>query len=132
MNTKAYTIVLGASENPERYANKAIKLLLKHDQPIIAIGNKSGRVEDIEFINTDLDQIIRRFDSSVTEKADTVTLYLGPTNQEVYYGFILALRPRRIIFNPGTENKALVQLAEAQGIVCEDSCTLVLLNLGEY
>ena len=63
---------------------------------------------------------------------DTVTLYLGPAAQEAYYNAILDLKPRRIIFNPGTENPILNQLAIQKGIETIDACTLVMLKTGQY
>ena len=63
---------------------------------------------------------------------DTVTLYLNPKAQQDYYDYILSLKPRRVIFNPGTENSEFRKLAEAHGIQCEEACTLVLLNTNQY
>jgi predicted CoA-binding protein len=66
------------------------------------------------------------------ENVDTVTLYLNPTRQEPYYDYILGLKPRRIIFNPGTENPELEMLASEAGIECMEACTLVMLSTGQY
>ena len=63
---------------------------------------------------------------------DTVTLYLNPKRQVELYDYILGLKPKRIIFNPGTENIELVELATAQGIETEIACTLVMLSVGNY
>ncbi|TNE56910.1 MAG: CoA-binding protein, partial [Bacteroidetes bacterium] len=63
---------------------------------------------------------------------DTVTLYVGPQRQVPYYEYILSLHPKRIIFNPGTENPELEALAEAQGIEVVEGCTLVMLSIGGY
>ena len=116
------TLVIGASENEDRYSNMAIKLLIKYGHDVVAIGNRKGTVDNvnIETEKKDLDDI------------DTVTLYLNPKLQVQYYEYILSLKPRRIIFNPGTENLDLKQLAEAKGIITEDACTLVILRLGKY
>ena len=116
------TLVIGASENEERYSNMAMKLLTKYGHEVIAIGNRKGKVEGIN-IETEKQPF---------EDVDTVTLYLNPTLQEQYYDYILGLNPKRILFNPGTENIRLKELAEAQGIITEDACTLVLLRLGQY
>jgi uncharacterized protein len=116
------TLVIGASENEERYSNMAMKLLTKYGHHVVAIGNRKGKVDDIS-IETE---------KSHFEDIDTVTLYLNPKLQEQYYDYILNLKPNRIIFNPGTENVELKELAEAQGINTEDACTLVLLRLGQY
>lgn len=116
------TLVIGASENEERYSNMAIKLLTKYGHNVIAIGNRKGTVDEV-IIETEKLQF---------NDVDTVTLYLNPKLQEQYYDYILSLNPQRILFNPGTENIILKELAEAQGITTEDACTLVLLRLGQY
>lgn len=121
METKK-TLVIGASENPARYSNMAIKKLLAHLQPVVALGNKPGIVGTAT-IETE---------KKPFEKIDTVTLYLNPARQQEYYNYIFSLNPRRIIFNPGTENDELAQLAEKKGIATQEACTLVLLSTGQY
>ena len=116
------TLVIGASEKEERYSNIAIKLLTKYGHDVVAIGNRKGQVEDT----------IIETEKKPFKKVDTVTLYLNPKLQIEYYNYILSLQPERILFNPGTENIVLKELAEAQGIITEDACTLVLLRLGQY
>lgn len=116
------TLVIGASENQDRYSNMAMKLLTRYGHQVVAIGNRKGKVDNID-IETE---------KSHFEDIDTVTLYLNAKLQEQYYDYILKLKPKRIIFNPGTENVELKELAEAQGINTEDACTLVLLRLGQY
>jgi len=117
-----YTLVLGASENVERYSNMAVKLLQHFNHPVIAVGNKIGKINDIT---------IQKGEPTITG-IDTITLYLNPTNQQPYYNYILALNPKRIIFNPGTENHELQALAQAKGIQTQEACTLVLLRTGQY
>lgn len=121
MKTKK-TLVIGASENPARYSNLAIKKLLAHQQPVEALGNKAGLVSTIT-INTE---------KKIFENIDTVTLYLNPARQREYYDYIFSLNPRRIIFNPGAENEELSELAEKKGIISQEACTLVLLSTGQY
>lgn len=116
------TLVLGASENPERYSNKAILRLRSKGHSVVAIGRRKGQVDDVP-IGTDQEPVA---------DIDTVTLYLNPTNQKPYYDYILSLHPKRIIFNPGTENPELEQLAEENGIYTQEACTLVLLGTGQY
>jgi uncharacterized protein len=116
------TIVLGASSNPSRYSNIAIGRLLEAGHPVIAIGNKSGEAHGLAISTSTLP----------VENTDTVTLYLNPTHQQQYYNYLLSLKPKRIIFNPGTENAELQTLAEKSGIQCENACTLVLLATGQY
>lgn len=116
------TLVLGASDKPDRYAYKAIMSLRNHDHEVIAFGRKSGVVADVEF----------ETEWNPTWEVDTVTLYLNPSNQEPYLDKILALKPKRVIFNPGTENPAFIQQLQKNGIHPEIACTLVMLSIGNY
>jgi len=116
------TLVIGASENPERYSNKAIRSLLNHNQQVVAIGLRPGVVSGVTFDS----------EKKVFEGIDTVTLYVGPQNQPGYYDYILSLKPRRVIFNPGTENQEFIDKLEAAHIYAEVACTLVLLLTGQF
>lgn len=116
---KETTLVLGASPNPDRHAYKAVERLRAQDYPVIAVGKRPGRVAGVE-IQTEW---------PAPGTVDTVTLYVGPQSQPPFYDALLRLRPRRVIFNPGTENPELLRLAEASGIATEQACTLVLLAL---
>lgn len=116
------TLVLGASENPSRYSYLAIRKLVNHQHPVVAIGKKKGKVGEVA-IETDHLPI---------SDVDTVTLYLNPRNQQEYYDYILSLQPSRIIFNPGTENEELEQMAKQNGIETVEGCTLVMLSIGNY
>ncbi|MCS3799976.1 CoA-binding protein [Niastella sp. OAS944] len=116
------TLVLGASENPSRYSFLAINSLRKHQHAVAAIGRKNGRVLDVDITT----------EKKPLETVDTVTLYLNPTHQKEYYDYILSLRPKRIIFNPGTENAELYDLAKSNGIQPLEACTLVMLSTGQY
>ncbi|MBC8005490.1 MAG: CoA-binding protein [Verrucomicrobia bacterium] len=116
------TLVIGASENPERYSNKAIKALLANNQEVVALGLKKGSVQGVPF-HTEKEQF---------EDIDTVTLYIGPQNQPDYYSYIIGLKPRRVIFNPGTENPVFISQLKDAGIYSEIACTLVLLATGQY
>jgi len=120
MNKK--TLVLGASLKPERYSNFAINNLVDKKHEVLAIGNKAGTVRNIP-VSTELIN---------AHNIDTVTLYLNPENQKPYYDYILSLHPRRIIFNPGTENEELEQLAQKAGIEVVEACTLVMLRTGVF
>lgn len=116
------TLVLGASQKPERYSYLAIRSLRKHQIEVVAIGARKGIVEDVE-IQTELKDF---------EDIHTVTLYLSPKNQIPYYSYIISLNPKRIIFNPGTENPELEKLARKNGIDVVEGCTLVMLSNGTY
>lgn len=116
------TLVIGASENPARYSNMAVKKLTAHKHPVIALGKRAGKIGDI-IIETEHKDF---------QNIDTVTLYLNPQRQQEYYDYILSLHPKRIIFNPGTENDELYSLARLNGIHTEEACTLVMLSTNQY
>ena len=116
------TLVLGASEKPERYSNMAIRTLVENGHTVYAIGNKTGHVGTVPISTAHLP----------LENLHTVTMYLGDRNQTPYYEYILGLHPKRIIFNPGAENEELMHLAEQQGIDVWEACTLVMLRTGQY
>lgn len=114
--------MLGASDNPARYSFLALQKLRKAGHEVIGIGKKEAKVGDIAV----------RAAMQPLKDVHTVTLYLNPVNQRQYYDYILALHPKRIIFNPGAENSELQQLAESRGIATMNACTLVLLSTGQY
>jgi len=119
---KNKTMVLGASENPERYSNKAILRLREKGHDVVAIGKKAGKVAGVEIQTQQV----------ASDDIDTVTLYLNPMHQQVYYDYIVSLKPRRIIFNPGAENEDLERIAATAGIDVLEACTLVMLGTGQY
>lgn len=119
---KRKTVVLGASTNPQRYSFVATNRLIAHGEEVIPIGIREGAISGLP-IRTDQPQI---------EGVDTITLYLNPLRQQAYYDYILGLTPRRIIFNPGTENPELIALAKSKGIETKVACTLVLLATDVY
>ncbi|MFB9052967.1 CoA-binding protein [Formosa undariae] len=120
MNKK--TLVIGASLNPSRYSNVAIKRLVGANQDTVAFGLKEGTVSGVS-IDTELLEY---------KDLDTVTLYLNPKRQTQYYDYIIGLNPKRVIFNPGTENPELYSLLKERGIDYEVACTLVLLSTNQY
>lgn len=122
MENKKHTLVLGASDNPSRYSYLAVNRLRAKGHPVSAIGRKKTRVADVEVADAKSD----------LKNIDTVTLYLNPANQQPYYDYILSLAPKRIIFNPGTENPELEKMAEEKGIKTMEACTLVLLSTGQF
>ena len=116
------TLVLGASDNPARYSFLALQRLRNHGHTVVAIGRKATKVGDVPVETAKVP----------FEDVDTVTLYLNPKHQEEYYDYILSLDPKRIIFNPGTENDELVRKAKAKGIKTQEACTLVMLSTNQY
>lgn len=121
MNPKK-TLVLGASDNPSRYSYLAIKKLRNYNHPVVAIGRKNTKVDDV---------IIEK-EKTPHHDIDTITLYLNQTHQREYYDYILSVKPKRIIFNPGAENDELATLAEKNGIQPIEACTLVMLSTNQY
>ena len=122
MKSNKKTLVLGASDNPERYSFRAAHMLKNHGHEVVPVGIRKGTVAGMD-IHTDRPQ---------PTDIDTITLYVGPRNQPVWYDYILDLQPKRILFNPGTENPELQRLAQQRGILTEEACTLVLLSIGQY
>ena len=116
------TLVLGASLKPNRYSNLAINNLRNHNHEVVAFGLREGTVYDVD-IDTEL--ILYR-------DIDTVTLYLNPKRQNAYYNYIIDLKPKRVIFNPGTENPEFYSILKENNIDFEVACTLVLLSTGQY
>ncbi len=116
------TLVIGASENEERYSNKAIRKLRAHHHEVYAIGLKQGQVLDVP-IEKEWAQY---------KHIDTITLYIGSQHQATYIPYLLSLQPKRLIFNPGTENVVFFEQAIAAGIHCLEACTLVMLSTNQY
>ncbi len=116
------TLVIGASLKGHRYSNIAIKRLVTKGHNVMAIGLREGKVAGVEIVDEKLN----------FKNIDTVTLYLNPSRQAIYYEYILSLNPQRVIFNPGTENPAFVELLRKQDIHAEVACTLVLLSTDQY
>jgi len=116
------TVVLGATDNPSRFAYRAVHKLKQYGHQVVPVGIRKGDVAGLK-IETEKNPV---------ENVDTVTLYVGPQNQPSWYDYILSLKPNRIIFNPGTENPELEKKAAEQNIKTLHHCTLVMLAVGEY
>jgi uncharacterized protein len=116
------TLVIGASENPSRYSNLAVKKLLDNNFPVVCFGKKAGAINDIE-INTTLPKGV---------DVHTITLYINQDHQESMIDDLINLKPKRIIFNPGTENMKFEKIAKEQGIEVLEACTLVMMSANTY
>lgn len=116
------TLVLGASTKPDRYAFKAINMLVEKGHSVLAIGQNSGEVAGIKI----------QTKAIPLKNIDTITLYLNPLRQRDYYNYIIEAKPKRVVFNPGTENPEFYQLLELNDIKSEVACTLVLLSTNQY
>jgi predicted CoA-binding protein len=123
MSKEKATLVIGASTNPDRYSYKAIRSLVANNHIVKAYGLRKGEVDGVVFETQKIP----------FENIDTVTLYVGPQNQGDLINYIIEeIQPRRIIFNPGTENPDFISKAKKAGIFCEVACTLVLLSTDQY
>ncbi len=116
------TLVIGASPNSSRYSYKAVRLLKRYKHEVIPLGIRKGAIESEEII----------LGRPHFEDIHTVTLYVGPERQKDYYDYIFSLNPKRIIFNPGTENTEFINVAEEKNIETVMNCTLVMLNSGLF
>jgi uncharacterized protein len=118
------TVIIGATTNPGRYAFLAARMLTSYNHEIVPVGIKEGEVFGKEILDI--------FEKPEIKDVDTVTLYIGPQRQPEYYNYILGLKPKRIIFNPGTENDEFEKMAEEKGVEALEACTLVMLRSGQY
>ena len=125
---KRKVLVLGASEKEERYSNMAIKSLLRNGFSVVAMGNREGETQGVQ-IHKEIGDVQNEI---ANEELDTLTLYLGPKNQSQLPELIKELNPKRIIFNPGTENSEMYKFLNELKIPYEEACTLVLLNIKEF
>ncbi len=116
------TVVIGASAKTDRYSNRAVRMLHKYGHDVIALGFEHAIID-----NTTIET-----DWKVYENIDTVTLYVNPLRQKEYYNYIFSLKPKRVIFNPGTENAELEQLCFDNNIQPIEACTLVMLSTGQF
>ena len=116
-------VIVGASNNPERYSHRTLLLLRKHGHEVVPVHPKLAEIEGAPVI-ADL--------GLITGPVDTVTLYVGMAISSGLTEKLVALKPRRVIFNPGAENAVLAKALQKAGIACEEACTLVLLNTGRF
>ena len=117
------TLVVGASLKKERYSNKALHMLKEYGHEVIGVHPARDEIDGIP---------CTRSLEAVDRKIHTVTLYVGAKRSETMQDAIIALRPHRVIFNPGAENESLKSGLEHEGILCEEACTLVLLKTGQF
>lgn len=116
------TVVIGASDNPSRFSYKAVHQLKSYGHEVVPVGIRKGEVAGLPI----------EIDKPGISEVDTVTMYVGPQNQPSWYDYILSLQPKRIIFNPGTENYEFEKKAKEQNIETLHACTLVMLSVGNY
>jgi predicted CoA-binding protein len=120
--TREKTLIIGATTNPDRYSNLVIHRLRAKGYPVLAIGNKSGSVAGVEILNEKIPM----------KNIHTVSLYLNAQKQPEYYDYIISLNPKRVIFNPGTENPEFCDILLEKGIEVDVACSIVLLASNQY
>jgi predicted CoA-binding protein len=118
------TVIIGATTDRSRYAYLAASMLTNYNHEIVPVGIKKGEVFGTPILNI--------FEKPAIKDVHTITLYIGPQRQPEWYDYLISLKPKRIIFNPGTENDTLEQLAEENGIEAVQGCTLVMLRSLQY
>ncbi|HEX8515814.1 MAG TPA: CoA-binding protein [Bacteroidia bacterium] len=116
------TVVIGASENPQRYAYKATIALKNNGHPVVPVGLREGVISGVKILK----------DKPPIDNVDTVSLYVGRQNQAFWMDYIISLKPRRVIFNPGTANEVFEKKLKENNIEAEHGCTLVMLSIGNY
>ncbi|WP_316768638.1 CoA-binding protein [Pedobacter frigiditerrae] len=116
------TLIIGATPNADRYAYRAAHMLTAKGHPIVNIGVKQGEVAGVK---------IEKPETPYND-IDTITLYIGPDIQKNYFDYILETKPKRVIFNPGTENPDFEKMLDLHDIEPVEACTLVLLSIGQY
>jgi predicted CoA-binding protein len=118
------TVIIGATTNPSRYAYLAAEMLQEYNQEFVPVGIKRGNVFGKEILDLRSHPDI--------ENVDTITLYINPHHQKEWYDYFFKLKPKRVIFNPGTENPELEKSLEEKNIQALEACTLVLLRSGQF
>lgn len=122
LSTSKTTLILGASPKPYRYSFLVAQRLIENKIPIRLLAKRKGEVLGHEI----------NIGKPTFKDIDTITIYLSDNNQQEYFDYILKLKPRRVIFNPGAENEVLEKLLVANDIAVENACTLVMLSIGQY
>lgn len=118
-----HVVVLGASPKPERYSNQAIRMLLEHGYRVTPVNPAIPVIEGLSVTAALPD---------IGEQVHTLAMYVGEARSRQMHDDILALRPSRVIFNPGTESSALMGDLRGQGADCIEGCTLVMLRTQQF
>lgn len=122
-NKKQTVVVVGASSKPDRYSNRAVRLLLQYGHEVLPVNPAETSIEGL---------VVLPELSQIHGPVDTVTLYISPNRSSALADDLVSLRPGRVIFNPGAENPQLRTMLEERGICTEEACTLVLLNTNQF
>lgn len=117
-------LIVGATDNPSRYAFMAASMFADRGMEFIPIGIKKGEIFGREILDLRMKPDLKDI--------HTITLYLGPANQIEWIDYLIGLKPKRIIFNPGTENPDFYKKALQAGIEVLPACNLVMLSTGQF
>lgn len=118
------TVIIGSVPKPYRYAYQAATMLADRDFEFVPMGIQEGEVLGQQILNV--------YDLPKLEDVETITLYINPIRQKEWYDYMISMAPKRIIFNPGTENQEFKSMVQKAGIECIEACTLVMLSTGVY
>ena len=116
-------VVMGASPKPHRYSNRAIRMLRDYGHTVVPVHPRAEEIEGLPVVHGL---------PAIAGPVDTLTLYVGPERIQPHIEEIVALRPGRVILNPGTEDQHLIARLREAGIPCIEGCTLVMLQTGTY
>jgi len=123
MSAPQTVAVLGASQNPDRYSNMAVRRLREAGHRVIPVNPALTEIEGLP---------VAQSLGDIVDPIDTLTLYVGPQRSVPMIDDILRLAPKRVIFNPGTESKALAAALDRAGIPHLEACTLVMVQTGQF
>ena len=118
------TVIIGSNRSPWKYPQQAASMLQDNKVDFVPVGVVNGAVLGKEILNI--------YDNPSVDDVHTITLYINPSKQKQWFDYMLSLEPKRIIFNPGTENQEFKTLAESKGVECLYACTLVMLSIGNF
>ncbi len=116
--------VIGASSDSSRYAYKAMKMLTEYGHRPVPVHPREEEVLGLK--------VVHNLGELAGQKVDTITVYVNPAISDKYEKDMIAVHPKRVIFNPGAENPRLAKSLLDNGIEVENACTLVLLSSGQY
>ena len=122
-NESRTVVVLGASENRDRYSNRAVRLLKNQGFRVVPVHPTLDTVEGLP--------VLRRLEE-IAIPVDTLTLYVGPDHSKALIDSIVALKPGRVVFNPGSESPEVRGRLKQAGIPFLEACTLVMLSTGQF
>lgn len=116
--------VIGASSDTTRYSYKAMEMLEEYGHQAIPVHPREEEVRG--------HKVVHNLGELAGKKIDTITVYVNPAISDKYEKDMIAVHPKRVIFNPGAENSKLEASLIKNGIAVENACTLVLLRTSQF